>query len=255
MLTFLAYDSSGTWTEEAQARHSSFMSPCQPHSPEMPSPLDPRHNPDRPCPEAEGPAAPSLHSPRPPTPSVMAQMEQFNTALASLRSRRSRRYSAQILEEALAIAEVAGKIRLLQGKAEGMGPDDWIKWLALVTARAAVDQIRQLNPVRVPARRTAADRLEPCKVSRRGRPLLPLREDAIVKKPQTGGLDADEMTLIHKAIAELRPELRDVVVVRCIEGHSQKETAKQLGITPHVVNHRLAKAKRLLREKLAGKVG
>jgi DNA-directed RNA polymerase specialized sigma24 family protein len=185
----------------------------------------------------------------------LAQLRGLDTALTLLGSRRSRRYPAQIWEEALAVAEYRAKIHILSRRADGMGTEDWVKWLARVASRAAVDQVRCMNPVRVATRRAASDRLEPCKPRRRGHPLVPLPADDTLETRQTASLDPDEIALIWEAMSGL-PGLLAYIMLACdIEGMSQKEAARALGTTQPVVNHGLRQARRRLREILAGKVG
>ena len=55
---------------------------------------------------------------------------------------------------------------------------------------------------------------------------------------------------IADAVARLPEKYRIAVVLRCIEGLSEAETAQVLGITPGGVKSRLSRARKLLKEAL-----
>jgi RNA polymerase sigma-70 factor (ECF subfamily) len=59
-----------------------------------------------------------------------------------------------------------------------------------------------------------------------------------------------EMRLLRAAIGELPPRCREVVTLRKIEGHSQREVARQMGITEDTVERQVANGIRLLRKFL-----
>lgn len=60
-----------------------------------------------------------------------------------------------------------------------------------------------------------------------------------------------EAFVLRRAIDDLPKEYRDPLIKQVIEGYSQKEIARQLGITPAGVGTRLFRARRKLREALA----
>jgi RNA polymerase sigma-70 factor, ECF subfamily len=60
---------------------------------------------------------------------------------------------------------------------------------------------------------------------------------------------------VSKAIRQLRPEYRAVVVLRLVREFSTKEAADVLGIPPGTVMSRLARGQKALREMLKGEVG
>lgn len=59
-----------------------------------------------------------------------------------------------------------------------------------------------------------------------------------------------EMRLLRAAIGELPPRCREVVTLRKIEGHSQRDVAKKMGITEDTVERQVANGIRLLRKLL-----
>lgn len=59
---------------------------------------------------------------------------------------------------------------------------------------------------------------------------------------------SDTAELVHKALGELNPEFRSVVVLRLLQGFSTKETAKILELPLGTVLSRLSRAQEKLRE-------
>jgi RNA polymerase sigma factor (sigma-70 family) len=59
-----------------------------------------------------------------------------------------------------------------------------------------------------------------------------------------------EMRLLRAAIGELPLRCREVVTLRKIEGHSQREVARKMGITEDTVERQVANGIRLLRKLL-----
>lgn len=68
--------------------------------------------------------------------------------------------------------------------------------------------------------------------------------------PDTIASDRDALGQLRREIARLPTKLRDVLVLRTIEGLSQAETADALGITIKAVETRLARARARLTENL-----
>lgn len=64
-----------------------------------------------------------------------------------------------------------------------------------------------------------------------------------------------ELRLLQAALHDLPPRCRQVVMMRRIEGLSQKEVADQLGITIETVQTQIAKAMRLLAQAMSGRRG
>ena len=56
----------------------------------------------------------------------------------------------------------------------------------------------------------------------------------------------EELRMLQKALDDLPPRCRQIVVLRKIEGLPQREVAKRLGVTEEVVESQVAKATRLL---------
>jgi RNA polymerase sigma factor (sigma-70 family) len=64
-----------------------------------------------------------------------------------------------------------------------------------------------------------------------------------------------ELRLLQTALDDLPPRCRQVVMMRRIEGLSQKEVAERLGISIDTVQTQIAKAMRLLTQAMAGRRG
>jgi RNA polymerase sigma-70 factor (ECF subfamily) len=62
--------------------------------------------------------------------------------------------------------------------------------------------------------------------------------------------EADSKEQIDKALQQLDPDFRSVVVLRLIKGHSTKETAEILNLPLGTVLSRLSRAQKNLREIL-----
>jgi RNA polymerase sigma-70 factor (ECF subfamily) len=60
----------------------------------------------------------------------------------------------------------------------------------------------------------------------------------------------EEKEIVQKAILQLEPSFRSIVVLRIIEGYSTREAAKMLGIPEGTVLSRLARAQKKLKELL-----
>lgn len=56
----------------------------------------------------------------------------------------------------------------------------------------------------------------------------------------------EQLDLIQRLVAELPPRCRDVVRLRRIEGLSQRETARRLGVTENVVEKEIARGLRTI---------
>ena len=64
-----------------------------------------------------------------------------------------------------------------------------------------------------------------------------------------------ELRLLQAALDELPPRCRQVVLMRKVEGLSQKEVAKRMGITIDTVENQVAKGMRLLAQALGDRRG
>lgn len=63
--------------------------------------------------------------------------------------------------------------------------------------------------------------------------------------------NTEDNQLIHRAIQNLNPKFRSVIVLRLIEGYSTKETAKLLKVPVGTVLSRLTRAQKKLKEMLS----
>lgn len=73
--------------------------------------------------------------------------------------------------------------------------------------------------------------------------------------PETQAASRDELVATATAIAELPSALKDVLILRTIEGMSQLETAEALGISAKAVETRLYRARQKLQEMVRGEPG
>lgn len=64
-----------------------------------------------------------------------------------------------------------------------------------------------------------------------------------------------ELRLLQTALDDLPPRCREVVLMRKVEGLSQREVAKRMGITIETVENQVAKGVRLLAQALGGRRG
>jgi RNA polymerase sigma-70 factor (ECF subfamily) len=85
---------------------------------------------------------------------------------------------------------------------------------------------------------------------------LPLEEARGVAEPAPGAeqqaSDREELARAMVAIANLQPRLKEVLVLRTIEGLSQAEAAQVLGVSEKAVETRLYRARTKLTEILRG---
>ena len=80
-------------------------------------------------------------------------------------------------------------------------------------------------------------------------------ESAIVplqRAPEAELLRADQASRIQDEVALLRPEFREVFLLREVEGLSHKEIAEVAGVPIGTVMSRLSRARRELQQRLAG---
>ncbi|MFN0250501.1 MAG: sigma-70 family RNA polymerase sigma factor [Kofleriaceae bacterium] len=108
------------------------------------------------------------------------------------------------------------------------GPAKLSTWILTIAARRSIDELRRMRPVPTDdIRGTSAD-----------------RTDADVERKQL-------IAAIEAALAELSPELRAAFLLREYHGLEYTEIARSLGIELGTVKSRLARARTLLRERLA----
>lgn len=90
---------------------------------------------------------------------------------------------------------------------------------------------------------------------RRARPIeeaFDLADDAPTPEAEAG--DRAELARVTQAMAILPQKLRQVLVLRAVEGLSQAEAADTLGVTGKTIETRLYRARRQLAESLSRKV-
>jgi RNA polymerase sigma-70 factor (ECF subfamily) len=112
-------------------------------------------------------------------------------------------------------------------------------WIAAIT----------LNKCRDRARRRAVGRFL-------GLPLPELAADWIADdapSPEAQTASRDELAATARALAELPSTLKEVLILRTIEGLNQQDTAKALGISAKAVETRLYRARQKLSEMVRGK--
>lgn len=126
---------------------------------------------------------------------------------------------------------------------------------------AAFGALRRYDPARPLGAWLAAITLNKCRDWARRRKVrrwlgLPMPDGvehwvaADAPLPDQTAADRAELAATARAIADLPPNLKDVLLLRTLEGFSQAETAAVLGISEKAVETRLYRA----REKLRGQV-
>lgn len=68
--------------------------------------------------------------------------------------------------------------------------------------------------------------------------------------PQEASMRQESVQIVRAAIAALDAELREIVVLRDIQGLSYEELAEALGLAPGTVKSRLHRARQALKDKL-----
>jgi RNA polymerase sigma-70 factor (ECF subfamily) len=71
--------------------------------------------------------------------------------------------------------------------------------------------------------------------------------------PEQNTAARQELRLLQAALDELPQRCRQVVVMRKVDGCSQREVASRMGITEETVEHQLVKGLRILSRSLAGR--
>ncbi|HEV3166777.1 MAG TPA: sigma-70 family RNA polymerase sigma factor, partial [Isosphaeraceae bacterium] len=144
------------------------------------------------------------------------------------------------------------RLRFYLRKMLGVGPaaEDALQdvWLDAVRAVAKL-----LDPGAFPAwiYRLARDRA--CRTLRRRRIYLPLEEEDLLQDAgDSEAFSADDVRQVHAALDTLRPEHREVVVLRFLEDMSYDDIARVVGCQVGTVRSRLHYAKRALRRILEG---
>jgi RNA polymerase sigma-70 factor (ECF subfamily) len=76
-----------------------------------------------------------------------------------------------------------------------------------------------------------------------------------VADERNGTTSFEERELVQRALQQLKPEFRAVVVLRILEGYSTEETARILGIPTGTALSRLARGQKRLREIMTPLLG
>ncbi len=132
-------------------------------------------------------------------------------------------------------------VRVLRFSSKLAAVEDPKTWLARIAWRVAVDRSRQLGRKReIP--------LED--------PERPVAEVASSEAPADETRQGDQISaMLEKLIAALPEKLREPLILSTIEEMSPREVAATLGISEAAVRSRVFRARQILREKLAGKLG
>lgn len=120
-------------------------------------------------------------------------------------------------------------LRILRGIGSLRQPERLRSWLFSIVRRTFVDRLRW---------RYAAERHEPL-------------ADEPAGGDETDLLAAEELDLLHAAVAELPPPDRETIVLFYLRELDLKEVAEVLGVPVGTVKSRLHRARRRLRERLA----
>lgn len=173
------------------------------------------------------------------------------------------RYESELLVARCQLGEPAAFERLV----ERWHPPIW-RWVRGVSGDAEVAEeivqeawlriLRGIGRLRDPARlrswlfsivrRTFVDRLRWRYADERNEPLA----EEPAGGDETDELAAEEFDLLHAAVATLPPPDRETIVLFYLRELSLQEVAEVLGVPVGTVKSRLHRARRQLRERLAG---
>ncbi len=78
----------------------------------------------------------------------------------------------------------------------------------------------------------------------------PLADDDTSQQPDAALMKAELQTFVSNALEQLPESLREVVILRSLQGLSTAETATQLGLSESAVKVRLHRARQQIREQL-----
>jgi RNA polymerase sigma-70 factor (ECF subfamily) len=132
-------------------------------------------------------------------------------------------------------------MRVLRYSSKLAGVEDPKTWLARIAWRVAIDRGKQRGRSREIA------------LEDRERPIL---EVASSETPADETLHGAEVSAQLEKIIEALPEkLREPLILSTVEEMSPREVAATLGINEAAVRSRIFRARQILREKLAGKIG
>lgn len=132
-------------------------------------------------------------------------------------------------------------MRVLRYSSKLAAVEDPKTWLARIAWRVAVDRSKQRG-------RTREIALED--------PERPIMEVASSETPADETLQGAEVSaVLEKVIAVLPAKLREPLILSTIEEMSPREVAATLGLNEAAVRSRIFRARQILREKLAGRIG
>lgn len=132
-------------------------------------------------------------------------------------------------------------LRVLRYSAKLANVEEPKTWLAKIAWRVAVDRSKRRG-------RTREVALED--------PEKPIVEVASAHAPADQSVQCAELgATVERMIAALPAKLREPLILSAIEEMSPREIAATLGINEAAVRSRVFRARQILREKLAGRVG
>lgn len=132
-------------------------------------------------------------------------------------------------------------LRVLRYSAKLANVEEPKTWLAKIAWRVAVDRSKRRG-------RTREVALED--------PEKPIVEVASAHAPADQSVQGAELgATVERMIAALPAKLREPLILSAIEEMSPREIAATLGINEAAVRSRVFRARQILREKLAGRVG
>ena len=132
-------------------------------------------------------------------------------------------------------------LRVLRYSAKMARVDDPKPWLARIAWRVAVDRSKQ----RGRAREVTIDD-----------PERPLGETPSAETPADDLLQGDRIgSVLESLIAALPEKLRQPLILAAVEEMSPREIAATLGINEAAVRSRVFRARQILKEKLAARIG
>ncbi len=130
-------------------------------------------------------------------------------------------------------------LRLWQQAGTVRDPRTWRAWLVRIARNAAYDEVRWRRQQREGVARVVAERPP---------------EERTERGPEGEATVEEQKRFVREAIRGLPAIYREPLVLRQLEGWSYQEIGNVLGIPVDTVETRLVRARRLLREALAGRV-
>ena len=146
-------------------------------------------------------------------------------------------YSLRMLRNAEQAEEVCSEtfLRLAVHKGRWDERGSFRSWLFTIAHNLCIDRIRRRDV----ARRAARGVLE-----------LTLHQQ-VKPSPEAQAILGERATMLERAIAELKEEHRQVILLRSIHGLSSREAAKVLDISPAQVDSQLSYARKKLKQHLS----